>query len=60
MYVHRLHEFTFMETILYFKCKYRVRVPFITSKLFPKKYLGIQKQWGNEECSLGRYELHTE
>lgn len=46
-----------METILYFKCK--VRVPFIASELFPNKYFGIQTQWGNEECFLGRYGMHA-
>lgn len=50
MYVYRLHEFIFMETILYFKCKCHVHVSFVASKLLPNKYLGIQKQWGNEEC----------
>lgn len=54
MYMDRLHEFIFMETILYFKCKCYVHVPFIVSKFFSNKYLGIQKQWRNEECSLGR------
>lgn len=45
-----------METILYFKCRCHVCVPFITSKLFPNKYLGIQKQWENEECPLESHE----
>lgn len=44
VYVHRLHKFIFMESILYFKCRCHVCVPFISPKLFPNKYLGIQKQ----------------
>lgn len=39
MYTHRLHEFIFMETILYFKCKCYVHVPLIVSKFFSNKYL---------------------
>lgn len=41
--IHRNHSL--------FQCKCHVHVPFIAFKLFPNKYLGIQKQWGNEECS---------
>ena len=45
----------------YFQCKCQsyVHVPFLLSKLFSNKCLGIQKQWRNEERSSGRYEMHA-